>query len=330
ASPSILPLRLTVRNFLIADLNAQHASPDKLLALNAAFLPLNYFLEFGFFFVVACLVIRRIWRDGFRGQAEQGAVALAAASLLVCTFLRSTVLNSTNDLAWRSPLLVQFLLVLWAADMWSEGTLGFWPSRASRPVPSPRAAPYLVVVTVVLGALGSCYELCAHRTFPIFSDYFTLQKYAWLSPDHQLGRRTFELRTAYKELDRFLPASVTVQHNPEPGIGNIPAKLYSGHQMVADSSNCGIVFGGSKTFCDEVILPRLKPLFDDKQQVTAQEVAATCREFSIAALLFKDTDPVWKDKSSWIWQARPLLSSDFVRVIDCGGADVGTHGGAHH
>ncbi|HET7213899.1 MAG TPA: hypothetical protein VFL79_09935, partial [Terriglobia bacterium] len=330
ASPSILPIRLTVRNFLIADLNAQHASPDKLLAINAAFLPLNYFLEFGFFFVVACLVIRRIWRHGFRGQVEQGAVALAAASLLVCTFLKSTVLSSTNDLAWRSPLLVQFLLVLWAADMWSEGTLGFWPSRASRPVASSRAAPYLVAVTIALGALGSGYELCAHRTFPIFSDCFTLQKYPWLSPDHQLGRRTFALRTAYNELDHILPASATVQADPDPRIGNIPAELYSGRQMVADLGDCGTVFGGSKEFCDEVILPRLEPLFKDKQQITARQVADTCREFSITALLFKDTDPVWKDKSSWIWQARPLLSNDYVRVIECGGAGAGTHGGAHH
>lgn len=224
---------------------------------------------------------------------------------------------------------MQFLLVLWAADMWSEGTLGFWPSRASRSVASSRAAPYLVAVTIALGALGSGYELCAHRTFPIFSDYFTLQKYPWLSPDHQLGRRTFALRTAYNELDHILSASATVQADPDPRIGNIPAELYSGRQMVADLGDCGTVFGGSKEFCDEVILPRLEPLFKDKRQITAQQVADTCREFSITALLFKDTDPVWKDKSSWIWQARPLLSNDFVRVIECGGAGAGTHGGAH-
>jgi hypothetical protein len=330
ASRHILPVELTVRNFAMADLNARHASPDKLLALNAALLPLNYFLEFGFFFVVACLWGRRIWRHGFRDQAEWSAAALAAASLLVCTFLKSTVLDSTNDLAWRSPLVVQFILLLCAAEMWSEGTLGFGPSRAGRSVAHPRAAPYLVAVTIVLGAMGSSYELCAQRAFPILSDYFTVQKYPWLSPDHQLGRRTFELRTAYKELDRMLPANAIVQADPEALIGNIPAELYSGRQMVADVGDCGTVFGGSKKFCDEVILPRLKPLFDDKQQVTAQEVTETCREFSITALLFKDTDPVWKDKSSWIWKAHPLLDNNFVRVVKCGGAGNQTHGGTQN
>jgi hypothetical protein len=323
------PVGFAVRQFTIADINAKPISPGKLMALDAALLPLNYFLEFGVFFVVACLAVRCIWRHGFRDQAEWGAAALAAASLLICTFVKSGVI-SHNDLGWRSPLVVQFILLLWAAEMWNEGTLGFGPSRPGRSGAQPRAAPYLVAVTIVLGATGSCYELCLQRAFPILSDLFPLQRYAWLSPDHQLGRRTFELRTAYKELDRILPANATVQHNPEAGIGNIPAELYSDRQMVADSGSCGTVFGGSKKFCDEEILPHLKSLFDDRQPSTIQEVVDTCRDFSITALLFKDTDPVWKDKSSWIWKADPLLSNNFVRAIKCGGAGNQTHGGTHN
>ncbi len=327
ASSHSAPVAFTVRRFLFPDLMLQSASPGKLLALNAALLPLNYFLEFGFFFVVACLGVRRIWRHGFRDQAEWCAAALAAASLLICTFMRSTVITN-NDLGCRSALVLQFILLLWAAEMWNEGTLGFGPSRGGRSAAHPRAAPYLVAVTVVLGAMGSCYEVCLQRTFPILSDSFSVQKYAWLSPDHQLGRRTFELRRAYDELDRMLPASATIQADPQDGIGNIPAGLYSDRQMVAGGGHCNTVFGGSEKFCDEVILPRLKPLFDDRQPVTAGEVEDTCREFSITALLFQDTDAVWKDKSSWIWKMRPLLSNDFVRVIKCGdGAGAQTHGG---
>jgi hypothetical protein len=329
ASPHSAPIGFTVRHFKIADINAKPISPGKLMALDAALLPLNYFLELGFFFVVACLAVRQVWRHGFRDQAEWGAAALAAAALLVGTFMKSEVIK-TNDLGMRSPLVLQFILLLWAAEMWNEGTLGFGPSRAGRSNAHPRAAPYLVAVMIVLGIMGSCYELCIQRTFPILSDSFAIQLDPWLSPDRQLGRRTFELRMAYKQLDRILPANATVQHNPEAGIGNIPAELYSDRQMVADVGNCGTVFGGSKKFCNQVILPRLKPLFDNKRQVTAQEVADTCGEFSITALLFKDTDPVWKDRSSWIWKAHPLLSNNFVRVIKCGGAGNQTHGGSHN
>ncbi|HUZ46958.1 MAG TPA: hypothetical protein VMW54_10010 [Terriglobia bacterium] len=329
ASLHSAPVVFTVRSFTFADMIVQPASPSKLLALNATLLPLNYFLEFGFFFVVACLGVRRLWRRGFRDQAEWGAAALGAASLLICTFMRSSVIIN-NDLGVRSSLVVQFILLLWAAEMWDEGTLGFGPSRVGPRTAHPRAAPSLVAVTVVLGVLGSCYELCLQRTFPILSDFLAVQKCSWLSPDHQLGRRTFELRRAYEELNRMLPASATVQADPEDGIGNVPAGLYSDRQMVAGGGSCNTVFGGSEKFCEQVILPRLKPLFDDRQPVTAAEVTDTCREFSITALLFEDTDPVWKDQSSWIWKTHPLLSNDFVRVIKCGaGAGAQMHGGTH-
>ncbi|HUI41523.1 MAG TPA: hypothetical protein VL523_06110 [Terriglobia bacterium] len=318
ASAATSLLKLAVRSFTLVDNVVHPSSAAGTAALNLAFLPLNYFLEFGFFFVVACLAVRRFRRRGFEGPADGCAAALAATSLLLCTFLSSTVISS-NDLGWRSALLLQFILLLWAAEMWDDGVLGLAAPRAGRSAASARAAPRLVAVALVLGALGSCYEVCMERAFPILADSFAVQRYSILALDRQLGRRTFELRRAYELLARTLPANATVQHNPEEGIGNIPAGLYSDRQMVADIGNCGTVFGGSEKFCDEVILPRLKRLFDGRQPVTAAEVASTCRDFSISALVFKDTDPVWANKSSWIWKAQPLLSNDFVRVIRCGG-----------
>jgi len=309
---------LGVRSFKLADEGFRPGSAAGTAALNLAFLPLNYFLEFGFFLVVACLVVRRIRRHGFEGPADGCAAALAATSLLVCTFLRSATI-ANNDLGLRSPLVLQFILLLWAAEMWDDGVLGFASHCTAGTVARSRPAPRLVAVTLVLGAMGSFYELCVQRAFPIISDSLNLPRFAWLSPDRQLGRRTFELRRAYDDLDRILPTNATVQHNPEAGIGNIPAGLYSDRQMVADVGSCGYVFGGSERFCKDEILPRLKRLFDARHAVTAAEVASTCRDFSISVLVFKDTDPVWADKSSWIWKLHPLLSNDFVRVIECGG-----------
>jgi hypothetical protein len=168
--------------------------------------------------------------------------------------------------------------------------------------------------------MGTCYEIFLQRTYPIVADLTNGYKYQWLSPDRQLGRRTLEVRRAYEEMDRLLPTSAVVQAAPVSREGNIAAQLYSGRQMVADVEDCGTTFGGSKQFCNEIILPRLNPLFDDKRPISGEQVSETCREFSITALLFKDTDPVWRDKSSWIWKTQPLISNDFVRVINCGGA----------
>jgi len=315
-SEHYVPISLTVRRFNIPDILVDPTHQGKMLALNAALLPLNYFLEFGLYFVVGCLGVRRIRRNGLRNQAEWAAVALGTASLLLCTFTKSSVI-AANDIGWRSPLVVQFILLLWAAEIWDEGVLGFGPSRTRKSDKPLRAVPWLVTTTIVLGVMGSCYELCLQRTYPIFSDLYGFRKPDWLSSDQQLGRRTFELRRAYEEIQRILPPNAVVQSAPAAVGGNLQAALYSGRQMVADVEDCGTVFGGSKQFCDDVILPHLKLLFDDRQPVTPELVSNTCHEFSITVLLFKDTDPVWKNKSSWIWTAKPLLSNDFVRVIEC-------------
>jgi hypothetical protein len=311
------PFSLTVRGFTIPDVLFDFAKPAQTLLLNFALLPLNYFLEFGFYFVVACIGVRGIWRRGLREEAEWAAATLGAGSLLICTFSRSSVISS-NDLGWISALLVQFILLLWAAEMWNEGVVGLGPFRKGQLAKKPRTAPRLVTITLVLGVMGSGYEIFVQRSYPILADLTNGYKYSWLSPDRQLGRRTFEVRRAYETMDRILPANAIVQAGPVPLEGNVAAELYSGRQMIADVGDCGTVFGGSKQFCNEVILPRLNPLFDDRNPVSAEMVSETCRQFSITALLFKDTDPVWRDKRSWIWDMHPLFSSDFVRVIPCG------------
>ncbi len=311
------PMSFSVRDFSVVDAFAKTVSPARLNVLHAVFLPLNYFLEFGFFFIVGCLAVRRIWRRGLRTQAEWAAAALAVVSLLICTFVKSTVIKN-NDLGWRSALLVQFILLLGAAEMWNKGILGFGRTRTSESIAKRTVVPRLVAAALVLGASGSCYELCMQRIFPVLEDSTSVQMYSWMSNDRQLGRRTFELRRSYQQINRTFPIDDVVQADPNFGIGDLPAEMYSGRQMVADVGNCGTTFGGSKKFCNDVILPRLKPLFEDGDPITFADAEQTCREFSITALLFKDTDPVWKDKSSWIWNRPALISNDFVRVIPCG------------
>lgn len=315
ARPTAFPFAFSVRRFSLAEMLAGHVSPLRLQIFDAVFLPLNYFIEFGFFFVVGCLVARRIWRRGFSSRAELCAAALSTAALFLGTFLRSNVI-SYNDLGVVGPLIVEFFLLLWAADMWSEGILG-WGKPAGEHAPR-RAAPRLVALTLVLGAMSTCYDLCLQRAFPIFSDCCNVQRYDFLALDHQLGRRTFELRRAYEQINRTFPAKDVIQADPDLDFGSLPAEMYSDRQMVADVGDCGTSFGGSKQFCTEVILPQLKPLFADGDPVTMSKAEQVCREFSISALLFKDTDPVWKDKASWIWKSPALISSSFVRVIPCG------------
>jgi hypothetical protein len=88
-------------------------------------LPLNYLLEFGLFFLIA----RYKWRQ-HRASGEplsRGDLASAimlTISILVCTFMRSSVIGC-NDLGWRGMLIAEFvLLLLWAADLFALGFVG--------------------------------------------------------------------------------------------------------------------------------------------------------------------------------------------------------------
>ncbi len=80
-------------------------------------LPVNYFLEFGFFFAAGWLT----WKE-FRvkkraaTRQELAAFTMAGVSLAVCTLLKSGVI-ANNDLGWRGFLIAQFMLLIWAVDL---------------------------------------------------------------------------------------------------------------------------------------------------------------------------------------------------------------------
>ena len=85
----------------------------RLILVNGSLLPLNYALEFGFFFFVAGVKWRQ-YRVGDEPLSRQDAACLTmlVTSTLICTFLRSSVIGN-NDLGWRGFLPAQFVLLLW-------------------------------------------------------------------------------------------------------------------------------------------------------------------------------------------------------------------------
>lgn len=287
-----------------------------LMILNAAVLPLNYFFEYGFFLVVACLYVGRRRRPSLSDKAELYSLTIGSTALILTTFLRSVVITN-NDLGWRGPLVLQFVLLLWAAELWDDGVL---PAIHG-------ARSWLIVFTLVVGLAGTACEVCLQRAYPMLSDVMTLRRHEWLSPDQQLGRRTFDQRRAYEELQRVLPENAVVQNNPGVSGGYVPAELYSGRQQAAAGDDCGAVFGGPRRRCED-ILPRLKRLYSSQPGADTGELARTCRDLSISALLVKDTDRVWQDRSSWAWREPPLFATEFVRVIRCGSGELMRASGA--
>ncbi len=285
---------------------------SEVLVANAILLPINYALEFGFFFAVAILRLRQLVRGNVEASAnELAAWTLVATSFLIGTFLRSSTIG-TNDLGWRCFLPAQFILLLWGAmfvhDWWFRGA-----SDPPLPAAPGRLTKGLFATLLILGIAGTAYQVFMLRMFPVLLDRGAIAGQSWVVADRQFGKRAYALRSAYEVLDAKLPSSAIVQGNPATR-DLILHMLYSGHDAAAGDGECGTDFGGDAGVC-ALRLRKLDGLF---HFLDGSYLDAVCREYGIDAVVVEDLDPVWSEPSSWVWRRRPMVANDYVRAFRCG------------
>jgi hypothetical protein len=297
----------TVRSFDLAQLLLIRLGLDRpwqIALANVVFLPANYFLELGFFLAAALLV----WR-AFRAQRrsptrqEWAAFAMAATSVLVCTFLKSSVI-ANNDLGWRGFLIAQFVLLLWAADL-----------LAAPPVLPPGDWAVLMAL-LALGAAGVVYDLAIGRFYPLLSDAQMAPKIYWMAQDENLGRRTLANREGYQWLRAHTSPRAVIQNNPDVVAQDTFYGIYADRKTLAEDATCAAAFGGDPHECP-FLVERLNGLFAGRGQESLESV---CRSLPIDVVAAKDTDPVWNAPNSWVWSHPPLFANDFVRLFGCDGA----------
>ncbi len=257
---------------------------------NLICLPLNYFLEFGFFAIVGCVCLRRKPAT----PAESTARLMLLSTLGFCTVVRShTILM--NDLGARGMLIAQFILVLWGASWLATNTKKSW----------------LVKATIAVGILSSAFELVILRTYTVLADNELVAGSMELDPDDDVGLRGFSARQVYEKLNRILPASAVVQHNPS-GAQDMMAGLYANRQFAIMDLGTAITFTGDRTG-PEAVLSSLKELYAGERN----EPLPVCRKLGIDTLIVKDVDPAWEDKNSWVWRLPVLAKAERVIAVDC-------------
>jgi hypothetical protein len=299
---SAFPLAFAVKPLNIVDgtLGLSTGPAWRANLINLLLLPLNYLLELGFFLVAGVVHCRRLWRDRARiSDSELCAFTLAAVSFLCCTFVRSSVI-ANNDLGWRGIMIAQFFLLLWGAELLSNG------------LPKPRV---LIAAALILGFAGSAYELVKIRFFTVLADATpAARQYNWLVSDGKLGYRTFALRSFYEELRRRTPQDVVLQHNPNVNLQDNFHGLYADRQLAAETLGCGVVFGGDPELC-RTRIGAIEALFDDTTDSDAVDNA--CHNLSIDILVVQDSDKVWQNRASWVWTRSPLVANTFARAFAC-------------
>jgi len=293
------PIQIWVRPLHPADFafQAMHLGRQLRGLLNGLLLPLNYFLELGFFFAAGVVWWRRRRANPEPlSRAELALAVMAATSVAVCTFLRSAVI-ANNDLGWRGFLIAQFALLLWAVDVLADRM-------------RPRRA--ILTVLLVLGAAGTTYDVLILRLFPVLADHGIVAKTPWMAGDPDLGRRNFASREAYEWTNAAAPSGTVIQFNPRVVFQDHSALLYSTHPFAAANQTCMSAFGGDPAQCTGMVA-QLNQLYAGKDSL-----AEVCQDLPIDVIVAKDTDPAWSNRSGWVWSNKPLYSNTYYRVFGCG------------
>ena len=300
------PLQFTVRAFSLAALvPAWHGMSQtwRLILVNLPLVPFNYVLEFGFFFAVGAIEWRRFRASRAPLSRQQLAcVTMAATSALICTFVRSSVIGC-NDLGWRGFLVAQFVLLLWAADLFAGGLRFDFISAHERG---------LLLIFLLLGGIGTAYDLTLTRIYPILADRGVVPPLDWMSPDRQFGRRTYAARAAYEWAQGTTPQTAVIQFNPRVVFQETTALLYADRRAVAGDPGCNITFGGDAKLCAPIV-----SLLNGFYSGSESGIEGICTNLPVDLVVAKDTDPVWRDRESWVWRETPEFRSDYIRIFGC-------------
>lgn len=268
-----------------------------------------YILEFGVFGLIAWVRFRKDLRNRKKlGEAEIASWTMLAVGMFVITFVRSAVITN-NDLAFRSAMLVQFVLLLWAAEFFDRW---FLPPHRDR-VRQSWGMRFVVHSTLILGIVAAVYSLTILRTYAFLDNKGMIAYSAdWIPAPHEVGPGMMNIRSAYDQLDKMLPAHAIVQYNPMHE-DYLPLLEYDSFQSVDAFPNCGTEFGGDTRKCPPV-QDAIANLFNKPGETNIREL---CSRLSIDVLVARRTDAVWRDRNSWVWTNPPLVANSYIRAFRC-------------
>jgi hypothetical protein len=303
-------ITLAVRHFALVDdyVWAHGLGRTWSIFLRLLWTPLHFFIELGFFFVVGIVFAWRIRVIRRLSQALLATVLLAGTSLFIAIFFKSGVITN-NDLGMRGFLPAQFVLLLWAADMFT----GYLGSENRQPRGWRSALPkWGWALLLVLGAGATLYQVGMLRVHGMLADKGLINP--WYTHDRQLGERTYALRQAYDLARTKMGINAVVQNTPKWKYEDFYFGLYSHRQTAAYNATCGAEFGGSPQACADK-LPLIAALFDDPEAYNLAGVSRVCRDLNINFLVIKDHDAIWDNEPKWLKGLPVLAANTHARIV---------------
>ena len=282
--------------------------------LDLPMLAVVYFFEFGVFFVTAILY-RRMQMHGGKGLTRQQQMGwtMFATALAATSFLQSAATDS-NDFGFRGILVVQFILLLWAAEVVYEV---FYSADHNdlKGIGAAWVKPCLVL-TLVLGFTASIYQVGILRLYAPLADRGVLERTEMRLGGADFAEQTYWLRDGYEHLQVRLPGRAVVQYNPDNN-EVLATHLYSHQQALAGDIGCDADFGGDRLACAQ-LMPYIQTVYNDPIGLRQWDLNAFCRSAKLDALIATPADPVWRDPESWVWRQPLLAGNPGMRAVSCG------------
>ena len=315
ASPlAKFPVAISVRPFFPVKSLIENSPAYLVQLIYLAVLPISYFLELGFFFMIGLtwFLYRKTlkWRE----SQEKLAEALLFLTVLVITsFVISQVIHA-NDLAWRAWMFGQFVLIVWAVDLipfiWGKGkSVADDASPLRKELGRSRG---LLTALMIIGVISSLAALAMLRFYPVAADHSNHFK-TIAGPAPNMGKRFFAARQAYEFIRDHIPENATVQYNPAIFL-DLPSGLFQSRQMViSDHSIYGIPQERYAAFAKAVAVIFYRP-----QSQTWDPIDHICRQYLIDYIVVRDTDPLWNSLERLEQVRPPIYRNDFYQVLHCG------------
>ena len=241
-------------------------------------------------------------------------VILVTTSTVFLSFFYSTIIV-INDLGIRGWLPVQFVLIVWMVDLIykkMKNKVFVFPSIFNTVTQSSRLNGVLRLM-LVIGVLTSALEAVNLRAWSILVDRNMVGFPNDLSPDTNLGERTYSARLAYDFIHDHIPEEMIIQNNPLTVLDR-PGGLYGDHQMaIADRTNYGISVGELRRMTEGI-----GTIFNSPNNSDWKSLDQTCNEFSIDLIIVNDTDPLWSNIETLSIIRPPIYKNTYYAVFACG------------
>lgn len=308
------PIALYVRPFAASQLFDFTTTASRNF-FNLLALPVNYFFEFGFFFLTALLWLRVYHKSAqTKNPYHTAELLLLIVVFVFMSFVRSTIIT-INDLGIRPWLLAQFILLVWATDIvsgWQRDQIRIQPTLF-KPASQNWKFHGVFRVVFMIGLLTSILEVSIVRFWPMAIDSGLTGFPNDLSPDKNLGERTYYARLTYEYLQGHISPQTIVQYNPISVLDR-PSGLYGNHQTaISDRTAYGVPQNEFNTAIQGV-----GKIFQIQERANWSTIDSVCNEYSIDYLIVEKSDPLWAAINHSLDLRVPIIKNAYYQVFYCG------------